>query len=201
MGYATPDADVLAVAERAAGALAGLGAHVELVESVFGEDPADLWTAEFYAGVGARLRPALERTPDLLDPAVAEILRVALAQDMRDYYTKVFARYALRDAMRVFFERYDILVSPVLPVAALDVGRNLPPHLADRNLVTWTSYCYPFNLTGQPAASVCAGFAADGMPIGLQIVGRLHAEADVVRAAAAFEATQVKGYNARPFAA
>jgi len=107
----------------------------------------------------------------------------------------VFERYALRDKLRPLFERYDILLSPVLPVTALDVGKNLPDHLGDRNLVSWVYYTYPFNLTGQPAATVCAGIASDGMPVGLQIVGRALDEASVVRAAAAYERSQPNGYN------
>ena len=112
----------------------------------------------------------------------------------------MFERYALRDKLRPFFARYDILLSPVLPVTSLDVGKNVPDHMPDRNLVSWVYYTYPFNLTGQPAATVCAGIASDGMPVGLQIVGRSLGEADVVRAAAAYERSQSKGYNVRPFA-
>jgi aspartyl-tRNA(Asn)/glutamyl-tRNA(Gln) amidotransferase subunit A len=142
----------------------------------------------------------MENQRELLDPAVAEVLEPALSQDMRDYYTKVFARYALREEIRSFFERYDLLISPVLPVTSLNVGRNIPDALGDRNLVSWVFYTYPFNLTGQPAASVCAGIAPDGMPVGLQIVGRSYCEDDVVRAAAAFEFAQPCGYNIRHFA-
>ena len=87
----------------------------------------------------------------------------------------------------------------VLPVTSLDVGKNVPDHLSDRNLVSWVYYTYPFNLTGQPAATVCAGVAPGGMPVGLQIVGRALGEADVVRAAAAYERSQPAGYNVRPF--
>ncbi len=68
-----------------------------------------------------------------------------------------------------------------------------------RNLVSWVYYTYPFNLTGQPAASVCAGVAPDGMPVGLQIIGRSHREDDVVSAAAAFERMNETGYNIRNF--
>jgi aspartyl-tRNA(Asn)/glutamyl-tRNA(Gln) amidotransferase subunit A len=187
LGYARPDPEVVKLTDQAARTFEGLGCHVELVERVFETDPGDLWTAEFYAGVGIRLRSFMENQRDLLDPAVADILQPALSQDMRDYYTKVFARYALRDAVREFFQKYDLLISPVLPISSLDVGKNIPDHFPDRNLVSWVYYTYPFNLTGQPAASVCAGIASDGMPVGLQIVGRSHCEADVVRAAAAFE--------------
>jgi aspartyl-tRNA(Asn)/glutamyl-tRNA(Gln) amidotransferase subunit A len=187
LGYARPDPEVVKLTDQAARTFERLGCHVELVEKVFETDPGDLWTAEFYAGVGIRLRSFMENQRDLLDPAVADILQPALSQDMRDYYTKVFARYALRDTVREFFERYDLLISPVLPVSSLDAGKNIPDHFPDRNLVSWVYYTYPFNLTGQPAASVCAGLAPDGMPVGLQIVGRSHCEQDVVRAAAAFE--------------
>jgi aspartyl-tRNA(Asn)/glutamyl-tRNA(Gln) amidotransferase subunit A len=184
LGDARPDPMVEAIVAQAVRAFEDLGCKVELVEKVFDKDPADLWTAEFYAGV----------------PAVAEVLDAALAQDMRSYYEKVFERYALRDKVRAFFERYDLLLSPVLPVASLDAGKNIPEQLLDRNLVSWVFYTYPFNLTGQPAATVCAGIAADGMPVGLQIVGRALGEHDVVRAAAAFEQTKPAAYNVRPFA-
>jgi aspartyl-tRNA(Asn)/glutamyl-tRNA(Gln) amidotransferase subunit A len=201
LGYARPDPEVRAIAEKAARRFEELGCTVEEVDNVFDRDPADLWTAEFYAGVGTRLRSVIENQRDMLDPAVAEVLQAALSQEMRDYYTKVFERYALRDKLRLFFDRYDILLSPVVPVASLDVRKNIPDHLSDRNLVSWIFYTYPFNLTGQPAASICAGIASDGMPVGLQIVGRSHAEDDVVRAAAAFERLNEPGYNLRPFAA
>jgi aspartyl-tRNA(Asn)/glutamyl-tRNA(Gln) amidotransferase subunit A len=51
----------------------------------------------------------------------------------------------------------------------------------------WASFSYPFNLTQQPAASVPCGFTSTGLPIGLQIVGRMHDDRRVLRAARAFE--------------
>ena len=54
----------------------------------------------------------------------------------------------------------------------------------------WMPFTYPFNLTGQPAASVPAGFTADGLPVGLQIVGRRHADRVVLAACAAYEAAR-----------
>jgi aspartyl-tRNA(Asn)/glutamyl-tRNA(Gln) amidotransferase subunit A len=200
LGYARTDPKVVSVCEAAAMRFEELGCHVEEVEDPFSGDPADLWIAEFYAGIGTRLRNIIEQDRDLLDPAVASVLTLALGQEMRDYYAKVFERYALRDRMREFFNRYDLLLSPVLPVSSLDVGLNIPAHLGERNLVSWVFYTYPFNLTGQPAASVCAGFDDAGMPIGLQIAGRALGEYDVVRAAASFERTCPPNYNIRKFA-
>ncbi len=156
------------------------------------DDPIDIWMSEFYAGAGTRLRRALIETRDLLDPAVAEILERALEQSLENYYAMVFKRYEFRETMRSLFQRYDLLVSPTLPVAAFDVGRNCPPELPDRGLVSWVSYTYPFNLTGQPAASIPCGLTTGGLPVGLQLVARVNREVDIFRAAAAFEA-------ARPF--
>src|SRR5918993_2566271 len=172
LGYARPISEVLEIASAAAHSLSELGAVVEEVDRVFEADPADMWMGEFYAGVGPRLRSFVETQRDLLDPAVADVLEAALAQDMRSYYETVFRRYALRDEMRRFFERYDLLLSPTLPVSSLETGRDIPADLSARSLVTWVFYTYPFNLTGQPSASVCAGIASDGMPVGLQAVGR-----------------------------
>lgn len=197
LGYARPDPEVVQICADAAKTLEELGCNVEEVDSVFDEDPAALWTAEFYAGVGTRLRDIIENRGDILDPAVKDILRPALDQELKDYYSKVFARFALRDKIVSFFETYDILLSPVLPVTSLDAGKNIPDHLTDRNLVSWVFYTYPFNLTGNPAATVCAGVAKDGMPVGLQVVGRGMNEYDVVRIIASFERSQPQGHNIR----
>lgn len=190
LGYAKADPEVAAIAERAARAFEDCGCRVELVEKVFDADPVDVWTSEFYAGIGTRLGHLVRQSPELLDPAVVDILTHALDQSLESYYSKVFERYALRDKMHTFFETYDLLLSPTLPVAAFDVFEDLPPGMPDRNLVSWVYYTYPFNLTGQPAASVPAGFTKDGLPVGLQIVARINSEADIFSAAAAFEAVR-----------
>ena len=65
LGYARPDPEVVKLTDRAAQTFEQLGCHVDLVESVFDNDPADLWTAEFYAGVGIRLRSFMENQRDL----------------------------------------------------------------------------------------------------------------------------------------
>ena len=125
--------------------------------------------------------------PDELDPAVVATLSAGLDRSMVEYFTQVFARYEFREQMRQLFERYDLLLSPTLPCAAFDVGHDTPPGLGTRNIVSWVYYTYPFNLTGQPAASIPAGFTASGLPVGLQMVAGINREVDILRAAAAFE--------------
>ena len=146
--------------------------------------------AEFYASVGTRMATTWRDQRDLLDPEVAAIVERALALPAEQYRQALASRYALRERMRQFFERYDLLLSPTLPVASVAAGVSVPPDRAGRNLVTWVSYTYPFNLTGQPAASIPAGFTGTGAPVGLQIVARAYGEADLFAAAAAFEAAR-----------
>ncbi len=193
LGYAKPSPEVLRISEDAVKVFEDLGCTVELVENVMEGDPVDLWIAEFYAGVGTRLKNVLSDAPEQLDPAVVDVLSSALDQSLDEYYGKVFARYDFRERMRNFFEDYDLLLTPTLPVPAFDVGLNVPPELSDRNIVSWVYYTYPFNLTGQPAASIPAGWTEDGLPVGLQMISKTIHEADIFRAAAAFE-------SARPWA-
>jgi Asp-tRNA(Asn)/Glu-tRNA(Gln) amidotransferase A subunit family amidase len=192
LGYAKPTPEVLEITEQAVRALEDLGVSVDLVEEVLA-DPVELWNAEFFAGAGTRLKDALQNSRELLDPAVADVLDGALGATVADYYEKVFARYELRERVRRFFERYDLLLTPTLPVPAFGAGVNVPPELPDRNVVSWVYYTYPFNLTGNPAASVPCGFTAEGLPVGLQVVAGTNREADVLRLSAAFE-------SARPWA-
>jgi aspartyl-tRNA(Asn)/glutamyl-tRNA(Gln) amidotransferase subunit A len=71
-----------------------------------------------------------------------------------------------------------------------EVGRPGVKEIAGREVgpLDWIPFTYPFNLTGQPAATVPVGFTASGLPVGLQIVGRRHGDRTVLAASAAFEA-------------
>ncbi|MEM8854266.1 MAG: amidase family protein [Pseudomonadota bacterium] len=198
LGFARPDPEVKAAVDVAAKTIADLGHHVEEVDTVM-DDPIHMWVAEFYAGVGTRLRAVIEGAPEKLDPAVLEVLREAINQEMGDYYATVFERYQFRDQMRRFFERYDLLISPTVPVAAFPVGQNMPESLSDRSIVSWVFYTYPFNLTGQPAASINVGFTADKRPIGMQMVSGINDEVSILALSGALErALPAEVTKARP---
>ncbi|MFN0263215.1 amidase [Tepidamorphus sp. 3E244] len=197
LGYGRVDPEVAALTDQAVKRIAGLGLDVELVEHIM-DDPIDLWTAEFYAGVGTKLRGIIEEHPDLLDPAVLEVLKKAIGQEMDTYYASVFARYEFREKMRVFFEDYDLLLTPTLPVAAFEAGLDTPPGYADKNIVSWATFTYPFNLTGQPGASIPVGFTAAGLPVGLQAVASAHDEVSIFSMAGAYEKATGHHKKARP---
>ena len=89
--------------------------------------------------------------------------------------------------------RYDLLLTPTLAVPPFAVHSAGPrDHRRPRwsPSTHWLSFTFPFNFTGQPAATVPAGFTSDGLPVGLQIVGRRLDDALVLRASAAFEAAR-----------
>ena len=85
-----------------------------------------------------------------------------------------FARRALWERTRPFFERFDYLLTPAMPITAFPLGTNAPLDEEGREarILQWTPFTYPWNLTGHPAATVPCGFTPDGLPVGLQVVGR-----------------------------
>ena len=186
-GYARPTAEVRRLARQAVARLETAGCIVEERDRLF-DDPVALWSSEFYAGVGTRLKGHLENNRGLLDPTVAGLLDRALDRPLADYTAKVFERHAFRETVRAIFEDYDVIASPALPVTSCDVGLDVPPGFEDRTAVDWVMYTYPFNLTGHPAVSVPAGFDTDGLPVGLQLAGRPLMEETLFTLAAALEA-------------
>ncbi|CAA0117401.1 Acylamidase [Mycolicibacterium vanbaalenii] len=97
-------------------------------------------------------------------------------------------RAALVAEMAVAFEGFDLLLTPATQVPAFPAEGPMPTEIAGQPVDHWGALAvtFPFNLTGQPAISVPAG-RVGGAPVGLQIVGRRHADALVLAAAAAFE--------------
>lgn len=187
LGYAEPSSEVVELCQKAVLNLEQMGCVVEQIDDVMPVDPIDMWVAEFYAGVGTRLKDALESRKELLDPAVADVLELAVSQSMGDYYKSVFARYEFREKMRQFFDSYDVLITPTVPTEAFDVGLNTPPELSHRSIVSWVYYTYPFNLTGQPAVSIPVGLTKNGLPVGMQVVSNLNDEATLFNLASNYE--------------
>ncbi len=189
LGYAQVSPDVQESTEQAVMVFRALGCDVEVVDPGL-PDPAHIldviWAsamAGYFAGrileVRDRLDPGLLSVIDRVDSLTAADLANAL-QRRNDYYS----------GMRAFMERFDLLLTPTLPVTAFTAGLDEPDEWRRSTIapLDWTPFTFPFNLTGQPAATVPCGFDRDGLPIGLQIVGRWRDDPIVLRAAAAFEA-------------
>ena len=105
---------------------------------------------------------------------------------------------ALLDRVRRFFERFDFLVLPVSQVPPFDVDQPYVTEIDGVHMETyldWMSSCAHISVLGLPAISVPCGFTDDGLPVGVQIVGRQHDDLGVLRLAHAFE--QVNGAGRR----
>jgi aspartyl-tRNA(Asn)/glutamyl-tRNA(Gln) amidotransferase subunit A len=91
-----------------------------------------------------------------------------------------------------WFQGWDLLLTPAVSVAAFPAEKLMPDHWPqhDWDWVSWAEFSYPFNMSWNPAASVPCGFTADGLPVGLQIVGKRFDDLGVLQASAAFEAIQ-----------
>ncbi|MFH1169868.1 MAG: amidase family protein [Chloroflexota bacterium] len=106
-----------------------------------------------------------------------------------EYIAACSRQLAYWDALRPFFEQYDLLLTPTVAVPPFELGSFGPREIDGQRVspIGWMAFTYPFNLTGQPAASVPCGWTDEGLPVGLQIIGRRFADVAVLRAAAAFE--------------
>jgi aspartyl-tRNA(Asn)/glutamyl-tRNA(Gln) amidotransferase subunit A len=189
LGFAEVDPEVAALVASAAAAFAELGAHVEATDPGFA-DPRAIFVAHWYAGAANVLRAYDERQRAEMDLGLIEIAAEGAQIGLLDYLDAVARRGALGQQMRAFHERFDLLLTPTVPIAAFAAGRERSDPARQERWFDWAPFSNPFNLTQQPAASVPCGFTAAGLPIGLQIVGPMHADALVLRAARAFEAAR-----------
>jgi len=174
--------------------LAGLGAELEEFSGE-GFDIEPIWRAINHTVWRSRFEPLAEKHRDELSAAF--LRQLALAADVSgvEYQRAMFERTALFRRVQSLFARADWLAMPALTRTALPIeqdlfgtieidGRsfdNLRPH--------WFPWTMPFNMTGHPAISLPSGFDREGLPIGIQLVGRFRADTELLRLAALFEAS------------
>lgn len=190
LGYAVVDREIRTVCERAVDALADRGTEVIEVTGPFDEDPGVPWLQLSLLAnlrVVRRLDPHGERW-DELDPALAGMMRWAEESATPTTALEVMdLAHHLNVALVDLFHQAPLLLTPTVaghtPVGA---AAGVVDGIED---VSWVRFTYPFNFTRSPAGSVCAGFTADGMPVGLQVVGPQHADVAVLRMLAVVEET------------
>jgi aspartyl-tRNA(Asn)/glutamyl-tRNA(Gln) amidotransferase subunit A len=189
------DAEVLALCERAVKVLAGLGADVvEMADDLEPVEP--IWLAYSAAMWSARFKDALPTWRDKLSPTL--LRQMALAEDISssDVGRALLRRTALFRQVQTWFESCDVMATPTLTRTAIDLEERLftPIEIEGRPVDTvrkaWYPYTHPFNLTGHPAITLPAGFARDGLPVAIQLVGRKGEDARLLRVAAFLEEAQ-----------
>lgn len=191
LGYAAVDPEVRAIAERAALRFVDLGCEVE--EAAPGwADPYELFHILFYGLVGGDIDEFLPEWAGKLDPGLERIVELGRPLSAFDLARAQRIRNELQVTAARFFAHYDLLLTPTMTLPPFPVGIDFPPEVGGQPVtgMQWTAFTFPFNLTGHPAASVPAGWTENGLPIGLQVVGRRWEDALVLRACADFEAIQ-----------
>ena len=187
--------DVRAAFEQALVRLRDLGAElIELTEALPDMEP--VWKVINHTTWRARFDEMIRRDGNRLSPSL--VRQVAMAADWSgaDYQRAMFQRSDLFRMVQRWFETADYLVTPTLSRTALSIEQDLfePIEIdgveAGELRRNWFPYTMPFNITGHPALSLCCGYDTEGLPIGLQIVGRFRDEASVLRAAALYEASE-----------
>ena len=190
-GFAAVDPEVVNITKRSAEQFSGLGANVEDAGLKL-EDPFDVFWDVFataaYTSYGHLLD---EHRNDFSDYGLKSLLH-GQSRTGADMSRAIYEIDRLGRRMEEFFDGFDLLITPTMAVPAFPIGQR-PSVIGGRKVEPFWGFLpftYLINITGQTAASIPCGYSADGMPIGLHIIGPRGSEAKVLQASAAFEQAQ-----------
>ena len=180
---------VAACIREAFGQIAGLP-EVEIIDlHIDWSDPIDtfdqLWLAR-----GAPLIDLGTEGKAQLDPGLARLVDLSTGLSLASHLKALQSRAEFCRTVSNSFSTFDILLTPMVPIAPFAAEDDGPDDMDASKPVPWarwTPFSYPFNLTGQPAASIPCGWTPDGMPVGLQVIGGRHADDKVLQFCAAWE--------------
>ena len=186
MGYAEVDPQVSSIVEASVRVFKEMGHKVEVAAPPI-DPPFREWEIITSAQNDLTMGYHLDEHPDMLMPYFKRSLEIGLKARGADVINSFIEVGRWRAKMREFFKTYDLFLSPTNAVGAFPIGAK-GKQLAD-GMVEWsfTPFTLIFNFTHHPAASVPCGFTSEGLPVGLQIAGRLEDEETILKASYAFE--------------
>ena len=196
LGHHKVDPEIARLVETAALRFRELGATVEQAAPEL-PDCGPIFRILWFVGAAHFLSAFTPEQREQVDPGLRRSAEEGAKVSLFDYVATVKARESVGSLLKRFHARYDLLLTPTLPLAAFQAGIDFPP--GDGGWVDWTPFSYPFNLSQQPAATVPCGLTSAGLPAGLQIVGPMHRDGLVLKAAHAYE-TLVGGFPVPPLA-
>lgn len=188
LGYVDVATDIASVVADSVKKLRALGAEVVEIDPGF-TDPLNIFETLWFAGAGRILRGLSATQKQVLDPGFLEIAEIGQSITLERYLDAQEQRYNLTAKMAAFHKEFDLLVTPTLPIGPFAVGQNVPNSGRYAKWTDWTPFCYPFNLTQQPAASLPCGLDERGLPVGLHLVGARYQDHSVLNAAQLLEST------------
>ena len=191
-GYAAVDPRVRAVVDDAVETFErDLGCTVERVDPSWPHPYEAFWAIVANESDLRGLRAMVERIgADNMTPHVVDFIQTEWTAEQ--FTDALMVRKAVQNEMWRLMQDHDLLLTPTLAVPPFEVGIQGPEVIDGRSVepFEWLHFTYPLNFTGQPAASVPAGWTDDGLPVGLQIIGRHLDDSTVLRASAALEAAR-----------
>jgi amidase len=193
-GALAVDDEVAAVTEGSGAVFADAGASVVAAYPDLAEAEDTFRTLRAWH-FHAKLGGLLEQHPDSFKQSLADNIRAGAPLTGADVARAYTRRTALGQRMVDFFDEYDVLVLPVSQVPPFPADQEFPTEINEEPMQTyldWMRAAYFITVTGCPAISVPAGFTAQGLPVGIQIVAPHNQERRLLEVAHAFEqATQV----------
>ncbi len=186
LGHATVDPEIAELVKAAAHSFASMGAKVEEADPGLG-DQHDLFKIFWYAGAARLQKNMAQSELEQLDPGFREVGLEGAEINLNQYLDAVSEREVAGTKLNNFFEKYDLLLTPTLPITAFDAGVEFPKDSKMDRWTRWTPFSYPFNLGRHPAASIPCGLCSNGLPAGLQIVGPMNCDDKVLAASGAYE--------------
>ena len=188
LGYLKVDDEVAQPVRESMKAFEEAGCSVEEVDPGWG-DPTGMERCLFSSTIAMMYGGFVREWGEKMDPGLCAIIEFGRQFSAEEYSRAAGERLLYYDKVRAFFDRYDLLVTPSLSVAAFPAERLIPEHWEQHewDWLRWAGFSYPFNLTWLPAATCPCGFTENGLPVGLQIVAGRHQDLRVLQASRAFE--------------
>ena len=190
-GGAKVDPEVAALTRAAVEAMSGQGAEVEEIDLDFkGLEPAFLTVLR--AGLSSRVGPHVAKFGNQLDDTLLVRILEGAKLGANDLSAASYERTRFFRLLQQELDRFDVIISPVLTAPAIQISLDTAGEVevaGNRGTIrgAWYPFTYPLNLTGHPAISMPCGRTTEGLPVGLQIMGRWYADRMILDVAGLLE--------------